>query len=249
MHRVGFVVLLALLVSTCSSNPKASSNSVDVFAAASLTAAFTEAGEAYEAANDDVTVTNSFAGSQALVTQIENGAPADVVATADAEHMQTLVDADLVDAPQVFAENKLQIAVEPGNPKNIRSLADLEGEGVILVLADASVPAGAYAREAFAKAGLPAPEPKSNELDVKATLAKLTSGEADAVVVYVTDVTAAGAKVEGVAIPDEHNVIATYPIAVVKSSKNKRGAQGYIDAIVSGDGQRILNDKGFLPPS
>jgi molybdate transport system substrate-binding protein len=163
--------------------------------------------------------------------------------------MQRLQDAGLVDAPQVFARNKLQIAVQPGNPKNIQSLADLQEPGVILVLADASVPAGNYSRQAFEKAGLPEPQPASNELDVKATMAKLTSGEADAVIVYVTDVKAAGDKVDGIDIPDEHNVIATYPIAVVKETGNRAAAEAYVEEMVSGSGQQALQADGFLPPS
>ncbi len=125
--------------------------------------------------------------------------------------MQKLVDAGLVDAPKTFARNKLEIAVAPGNPKHITGLADLEKPGVTLVLEDPSVPAGNYARQAFQKAGLPAPNPASNELDVKSALTKLTSGDADAVIVYVTDVKAAGSKAEGVTIPDSQNVIATLP--------------------------------------
>jgi molybdate transport system substrate-binding protein len=250
---VGLLVLLSFLAAACGSSSKDASGGVsgdlNVSAAASLTAAFTEAGEALEAANDGLKITNNFAGSQALVTQIEEGAPADVFASADEKNMQTLVDKDLVETPTVFAKNRLQIAVAPGNPKGITTLADLEKDGVILVLADEAVPAGKYARQAFKNAGLPAPEPKSNELDVKSTMAKLTSGEADAAVVYVTDVTAAGDKVEGVDIPYDQNVIAVYPIAVVKASKNKQAAQAYVDAIVKGSGQAKLKEKGFLPPA
>jgi molybdate transport system substrate-binding protein len=194
-------------------------------------------------------LTFDFAGSQALVAQIQSGAPADVFASADQKNMQKLVTAGLVDPPKTFARNKLEIAVAPGNPKHITDLADLEKPGVTLVLEDPSVPAGNYARQAFQKAGLPAPKPASNELDVKSTLAKLTSGDADAVIVYVTDVKAAGSKVEGVVIPDAQNVIATYPIAVVKASKNAAAAAAFVDEIVSGTGQQALQARGFLAPS
>jgi molybdate transport system substrate-binding protein len=222
---------------------------LSVFAAASLTNAFDDVKEGLEESVTDLSVTNNFAGSQALATQIEQGAPADVFASADEKNMKRLQDQGLVDPPQVFARNKLQIAVQPGNPKNIQSLADTQKSGVILVLADASVPAGNYARQAYEKAGLPAPQPASNEVDVKSTMAKLTSGEADAVVVYVTDVKAAGDKAEGVDIPDDQNVIATYPIAVVKNTKNRAAAEAYVDEIVNGSGQRALQAQGFLPPS
>ena len=223
--------------------------SLHVFAAASLTSAFSNVASTLERTYPGLSITFDFAGSQALVTQIEQGAPADVFASADQTNMQKLVSAGLVEAPKVFARNLLEIAVAPGNPKHITGLADLERPGVTLVLADASVPAGKYAREAFAEAGLPAPKPVSNELDVKSTISKLTLGEADAVVVYVTDVKAAGAKVEGVGIPAAQNVVATYPIAAVKASKNLAAAEAFVDEIATGTGRRALQAAGFLPPS
>jgi molybdate transport system substrate-binding protein len=225
------------------------SGSLNVFAAASLTEALNTERETLATDDPDLDVTYNFAGSQALVQQIQQGAPADVFASADTKNMQKLVDAGLVETPQTFARNKLQIAVAPGNPKNIKTLADLEKPGVTLVLADPSVPAGNYALQAFQKAGLPAPTPKSRELDVKSTLARLTQGEADAVIVYATDVKAAGDKVEGVDIREDQNVIATYPIAVVKATKNPAAAAAFVDAMVSGSGQEALAAKGFLPPS
>jgi molybdate transport system substrate-binding protein len=155
----------------------------------------------------------------------------------------------LVEVPQIFARNKLEIAVAPGNPKHIASLADLERPGVVLVLADTSVPAGHYARQAFRQAGLPAPKPRSNELDVKSTLARLTSGEADAVVVYTTDVEAAGSKVQGIPIPDAQNVVAQYPIAVVKASPHQDAARAFVNEVVHGSGQQALAVWGFLPPT
>jgi molybdate transport system substrate-binding protein len=196
-----------------------------------------------------MSLTYTFAGSQVLVTQIQQGAPADVFASASQKNMKILVDAGLVETPKTFARNKLEIAVAPGNPKHITGLADLEKSGITLVLEDPSVPAGDYARQAFQKAGLPAPKPASNELDVKSTLAKLTSGEADAVIVYVSDVKAAGNKVVGVEIPDSQNVIATYPIAAIKASKHLPAAEAFVDEIVSGTGQQALLARGFLPPT
>ncbi|HWS46751.1 MAG TPA: molybdate ABC transporter substrate-binding protein [Acidimicrobiia bacterium] len=258
-------VCCTLVAAACGSSSKSSSSSsstasaatagakltgsLNVFAAASLTAAFTDYKKTLEAQNPGLSITNNFAGSQALVTQIENGAPADVFASADMKNMQKLVDKGLVGTPQIFAKNKLEIAVAPGNPKHITSLADLEQSGIVFVLEDPSVPAGNYARQAFQKAGLPAPKPASNELDVKSAIAKIESGDADATIVYVTDVTAAGSKVEGVAIPENQNVIATYPIAVVKATKNPAAAQGYVDGLVNGPGRQALEARGFLPPS
>jgi molybdate transport system substrate-binding protein len=257
-HAASFLVLFALVASACGSSSKSSgssptktklSGSLNVFAAASLTEAFNDEKTALGSSNPDLSLTYNFAGSQALVTQIQNGAPADVFASADQKNMQKLIDDALVETPKTFARNTLEIAVAPGNPKNITGLADLEKSGITLVLEDPSVPAGNYARQAFAKAGLPAPKPASNELDVKSTIAKLTSGDADAVIVYVTDVKAAGTKVEGVRIPDAQNVIATYPIAVIKASKNHAAAATFVDEIVSGTGQQALQARGFLPPS
>jgi molybdate transport system substrate-binding protein len=225
------------------------SGSLNVFAASSLTGAFNDEKETLTSSHPGLSLTYNFAGSQALVTQIQQGAPADVFASADEKNMQTLVDAGLVDIPKKFAHNKLEIAVAPGNPKHVAGLADLEQPGVTLVLADPSVPAGKYARQAFQNAGLPAPKPVSNELDVKSALSKLTLGEADAVVVYVTDVKSAGSKVVGVEIPDTQNVVATYPIAVVKASKNLSAARAFVDEIVGGTGRQALQARGFLPPS
>jgi molybdate transport system substrate-binding protein len=254
------LISLAFVGTACGSSSKSSSSSsttaatqtktpLDVFAAASLMSAFNKTKDALSSSGSNLEPTFNFAGSQQLVQQIQQGADADVFASADTKNMEKLVDAGLVETPKTFAHNELQIAVAPGNPKNIETLADLEKPGVVLVLADQSVPAGNYARQAFAKAGLPAPTPKSNELDVKSTLAKLTLGEADAVIVYSTDVTAAGDKVEGVDIPDDQNIEATYPIAVVKASKHPIAAAAFVDQIVSGKGQEQLQAAGFLPPS
>jgi molybdate transport system substrate-binding protein len=262
-HAASVMVVSSLVAAACGTSSKSSappaatpstttvklSGSLNVFAAASLKEAFTDEKKALASSNSALSLTYNFAGSQALVTQIKSGAPADVFASADQKNMQKLVDAGLVEAPKTFARNKLEIAVAPGNPKHITGLADLEKSGVVLVLEDASVPAGNYTRQAFTKAGLPAPKPASNELDVKSTLAKLTSGEADAVVVYVTDVTAAGNKVLGVTIPESQNVIATYPIAAIKASKNLSAAEAFVAEIVSGSGQQALQARGFLSPS
>ena len=255
-------VLLAFVASACgsSSKPAASTGtttardassalngSLNVFAASSLTEAFDSVKSTLATTDPDLDLTYNFGGSQMLVTQITQGQPADVFASADEKNMKKLVDEGLVDTPQVFAHNLLEIAVAPGNPKHITGLADLEKPGVTLVLGDKSVPVGKYARQAFTKAGLPAPQPASNELDVKSVTQKLTSGEADAVVVYRSDVKAAGDKVMGIEIPANQNVVATYPIAAVKASKNLAAAEAFVNEIVSGSGQQALKDAGFLP--
>ena len=267
-RRIGVVVFL-LVATACSSSARSTSSpstlgrqaattttlpsnlngALNVFAGTSLREAFKAEGKSLQRLHRGLSITYNFSGSQALAQQIQQGAPADVFASADTKNMQKLVSAGLVETPQIFARNKLEIAVAPGNPKHINSLADLERADVALVLADGSVPAGHYARQAFRNAGLPAPKPRSNELDVKSTLARLTSGEADAVVVYETDVEAAGSKVQGVAIPDSQNVIAQYPIAVVKASSHQDAARAFVDEIVHGTGQQVLGAWGFLPPT
>jgi molybdate transport system substrate-binding protein len=218
-----------------------------VLAAASLTEAFRDTKASLEKEYSGLAITYSFAGSQQLVSQIQSGAPADVVATADTASMNTLASAALVDFPTVFAHNKLEIVVAPGNPKAVKGLTDLARPDLIVVLEDPSVPAGKFARQALQKANVTV-NPRSLELDVKSELQKVVMGEADAGIVYVTDVTAAGATITGVPIPDEQNVIATYPIAVVKASTHAAAAKAFVDEIVSGEGQKALQKRGFLGP-
>ena len=216
---------------------------VTVFAAASLTEAL---GQERSALASRESVTYSFAGSGVLVQQIQQGAPADVVATADMASMDELVKAGLVDAPQVFAHNKLEILVAPGNPDHIETLADLARKGLVLVLCNATVPAGKYAEKILEQAGVTV-HPKSLEPDVKSAVREVTSGEADATIVYVTDVVAAGSAGEGVMIPDAQNAVATYPIAVVNASKHRAAAQAFVAALVGPAGQAVLAKFHFLP--
>jgi molybdate transport system substrate-binding protein len=218
---------------------------IKVFAAASLTAAFTRLGEQYSAANGGAKVTFNFAGSQALATQIQQAAPADVFASADIPNMDKLKD--LVGTPQNFASNQLQIVVEQGNPKNVQGLDDLADPDLKVVLAAPEVPAGKYAAEALGKAEVTV-KPVSQEDTVKAVVTKVSLGEADAGIVYVTDVTAGGDKVEGVDIPEDQNVTATYPMATVKASKAPEAAQAFMDLVLSAEGQQVLKEHGFLPP-
>ena len=217
---------------------------IKVFAAASLTAAFTELGRRYTAAQG-TKVTFNFAGSQALATQIGQGAPADVFASADLDNMAKVKD--LVGTPQSFASNRLAIVVEQGNPRGIRTLDDLAGGDVKVVLAAREVPAGRYAKQVLDRAGVKV-TPVSQEDSVKGVVAKVSLGEADAGIVYVTDVAAGGARVEGVDIPREQNVVATYPIATVKAGKAQDAAQAFMDLVLSGQGKEVLHRYGFLPP-
>jgi molybdate transport system substrate-binding protein len=222
-----------------------SSGEIKVFAAASLTAAFTKIGEQFTAANGGTKVTFNFAGSQALATQIQQSAPADVFASADLANMDKVKD--LVGTPQNFASNQLQIVVEKGNPKGVEGLDDLANADLKVVLAAPEVPAGKYAAEALGKAGVTV-KPVSAEDNVKAVVTKVSLGEADAGIVYVTDVTAGGDKVEGVDIPEQLNVRATYPIATVKASQARDQAQAFMDLALSAEGQQVLKEHGFLPP-
>jgi molybdate transport system substrate-binding protein len=258
---------LALAVSACSSSKTATTSStssttptapsttaapitgtLNVFAAASLTGAFNTAKTTLTAANAGLNLTYNFAGSNTLVAQITQGAPADVFASADTKNMQKLLDAGLVETPVTFARNKLEIAVASGNPKGITGLADLAKPGVTVVLEAAGVPAGDYTRQILTSKNITV-TPKSLETDVKSALAKVTSGEADATVVYVTDVSAAGSAVAGVTVADADQPSITYPIAVVKATKNPTAAQAFVTSAVSGQVQKALQAAGFLPPT
>lgn len=228
---------------TSADGPPAGQREINVFAAASLTEAFTEIGADFTAAHPDVKVTFNFAGSNDLVTQIRQGAPADVLATAD---IATMDDAGaLVRDPRPFAANRLVIAVAPGDPLGITGLDDLARKDVKVVLAAPEVPAGKYAAEILDRAGV-AVEPVSLELTVKGVVTKVALGEADAGIVYATDVTAAKGEIEGVHIPDEENVTAVYPVAAVAASGHAEDAAAFVDFVLSATGRKILAEHGFL---
>jgi molybdate transport system substrate-binding protein len=216
---------------------------VTVLAAASLTGAFGDLKSALATGPEGQAVTYSFAGSQQLVAQIEAGAPADVVATADEASMGRLVAAGLVEAPRDFAVNRLAIAVRPGNPLDLRGLADLARPALRVVLADPSVPAGRYGRQALDRAGVTV-KPVSLALDVEAVAAAVASGEADAGIVYATDV----APRSRVDIPEGSNVVVSYPVAVVRSTGHRAGAQAFVDALFGLAGRRALGGRGFGSP-
>lgn len=244
-----FVLLTACGAADATSGDAASSSgaagAITVFAAASLTDAFTEIGEATEAANPGVRITFNFAGSQQLATQILEGAPADVFASADPTQLSVVEDAGGVAGdPTVFARNQLAIAVEPGNPAGITSLRDLARDDVTVVLAAEQVPAGRYAADALAGADVSV-SPVSLETDVRAVLAKVALGEADAGIVYASDVATADDRVASVAVPDKANVTATYPIAVLDAAPNAAGARLFVDAVQSEAGQATLRRHGF----
>ena len=201
---------------------------------------------AYTAAHPGTKVAFNFAGSQDLVAQLQQGAPADVLATADTKTMDLV--ADLTGAPETFAGNKLAIAVAPGNPEGIESLDDLAREDLKVVLAAPEVPAGKYAQQVLDKAGVTV-KPVSLEESVKGVVTKVSLGEADAGIVYVTDISAAGGEIDGVEISNDMNVIAMYPIAVVTASEYADTAKAFVDFVLSSEGLQVLQDYGFLPPA
>jgi molybdate transport system substrate-binding protein len=263
--RVAAAVAMALVVAGCGSSSKSSSTSantsssssgskatgsITVSAASSLTGAFTTIGKDFEAANPGATAKFNFGSSSTLATQIEQGAPADAFASADTKNMAKLHDKGLLSGtPEVFARNQLVIVTKLGNPKHVKSLADLANVGTI-ALCGADVPCGKYAEQALKNAGVTIPESSiTRGVDVKATLSSVTTGDANAAVVYVTDAKSAGAQVETVTIPAAQNVVATYPIAALKASDQQATVQAFIAYVLSPAGQSTLQSFGFLPPS
>lgn len=239
------LIPLAACGSSDDSGSGGGSKTLTVFAAASLTDTFTEIGKKFEKAHPGVTVKLSFGGSSDLVSQIQSGAPADVFASADTTNMDKLGD-DAVD-PQDFATNVLEIATPPGNPAKITSFQDLGKPGVKVVVCAAEVPCGSATQQMEQKTGVTI-KPVSEEQSVTDVLGKVTSGEADAGVVYVTDVTAAGDKVTGVQFPESSQVVNTYPIATVKGSKQADLGKEFVSFVVGSDGQQVLADAGFGKP-
>jgi molybdate transport system substrate-binding protein len=219
-----------------------------VFAAASLTESFEALGEEFEAAHPGVDVTLSFAASSQLAQQVLEGAPADVVASADIPNMDRLVEGGGARGePVVFASNSLAILVEAGNPRDIDGLAELSDDDLIVVSCDPAVPIGAYTQEVFGNAGAEI-EIDSYEENVRAVVSKVLLGEADAGVVYVTDVLAAGDDATGVPIPADVNVVADYPIAVTAEADEPELAAAFVDFVVGDEAQAILAAFGFGTP-
>ncbi|MFF5160280.1 molybdate ABC transporter substrate-binding protein [Streptomyces sp. NPDC000348] len=248
-----------LALSACSGSGSGSSASagsggreitgtVTVFAAASLKESFTVLGERFEKEHPGTEVTFNFGGSDGLAAGIGNGAPADVFAAASARTMKLVVDGGhTAGSPSTFARNRLEIATVPGNPHAIDSLEDLAVSGLKVVLCDRTVPCGAAARTALAAGGVEL-EPVSYEQDVKSALTKVELREADAAVVYRTDVKAAGDKVEGVEFPESAEAVNDYPIARLENAPNPSAARAFVELVGSPEGQKVLGGAGFLKP-
>ncbi|MFJ9037261.1 molybdate ABC transporter substrate-binding protein [Streptomyces sp. NPDC102406] len=224
------------------------SGTVTVFAAASLKESFTTLGERFEKAHPGTHVTFNFGGSDTLAAGITGGAPADVFAAASPTTMKTVTDAgDTSGSPATFVRNELEIATLPGNPHKVTSLKDLTRSGLKVVLCDTSVPCGAAAQKAL-EAGDVKLTPASYEQDVKSALTKVELKEADAAVVYKTDVKAAGDKVRGVRFPEAADAVNDYPIALLKNAPNATAARAFIELVRSADGQKVLTGAGFRTP-
>ncbi|MFD7135632.1 molybdate ABC transporter substrate-binding protein [Streptomyces sp. NPDC059894] len=236
--------------SSASGSPSSNalSGTVTVFAAASLQESFTTLGEEFEKDHPGTKVTFNFGGSDTLAASITSGAPADVFAAASTKTMAIVTDAkDNATAPVTFVRNQLAIATLPGNPEKIASLEDLTASGLKVVLCDKTVPCGAAAQKALDAGGLKL-TPVSYEQDVKSALTKVELKEADAAVVYKTDVHAAGDKVEGVDFPESADAVNDYPIALLKDAPNAGAAKAFIALVRSAEGQQVLSEAGFLKP-
>lgn len=251
----------ALVLAACSGLTAAApeSKTLTVFAAASLTDAFTQIGKAFEAQHPGVTVAFNFAGSQALRTQLEQGALADVFASASGKDMLAAIEAGLIvsGTQKNFLTNQLSVILPNDNPADVRTLEDLAEPGLKLVLAAEEVPVGAYARQALGKMELKfgvgfkervLANVVSNEDNVKQVVAKVGLGEADAGLVYGSDAVAAPG-LQTLAIPADFNVIATYPVAALASAPNATLAADFIAYILSPEGQAVLKQWGFAPVS
>ena len=225
-----------------------SPETLTVFAAASLVGSFTALADQFEQAHPGVTVALNFAGSADLVTQITEGAPADVFAAADTKNMARLADAGLVaGTPQIFATNTLEIAVPPNNPAGIASFADLARDGVVVVTCAPQVPCGAAAATIEAATGVNL-SPVSEENAVTDVLGKVSDRQADAGLVYVTDVAAAGASVLGIPFPEAHLAVNSYPIGVVAGSQQAALGASFARFVTGPGGRAVLEAAGFGTP-
>jgi molybdate transport system substrate-binding protein len=254
MKRIPSLILVLILLSACASHaPRPASAQLTVFAAASLTESFGEIVTAFEASHPGVNVTLNFAGSNTLRAQIDQGANADVFASANIKEMDALVSSGLVTegAPQTFLTNQLVVITPANNPAGLSAFDELSRPGLKLVLAAEDVPVGRYARQMLDKVGADfkarvLANVVSNEADVKQVVAKVQLGEADAGIVYASDAVAAP-ELLVIEIPSEWNVLAKYPIAALKNAPQPKLADEFVAFVLSPDGQAILKKWGFSP--
>ncbi len=254
-RRPGALTVLACLVAGltgCSGQAgpgdDSTSDELTVLAAASLTETFTELAGLFEAEHPGVEVRLAFDSSATLAEQVIQGAPADVLATADERTMQLVADADAVGAtPQVFATNRLALVVPATDPAGIDELADLDRADVDYVVCVDSAPCGALARSALDEAGI-SRDPASEEVDVKAVLSKVQLDEADAGIVYRTDARAAGDSVRILPVPSSAATLTRYPLAVLEGADSPSLAAAWVDLVLSDEGQQVLDEAGFGTP-
>jgi molybdate transport system substrate-binding protein len=251
------LALLALVVALagCSTpvppadtpQPGTLEGTVTVLAAASLTETFDALATSFESEYPGVDIVLSYGGSSTLATQITEGAPVDVFAAANESTMQTVVDAGDAHDPQIFTTNTLEVAVPAGNPAGVTGLGDLAKDELAIALCDPAVPCGSAAQTLLGSAGIAA-KPDTLEQDVKAVLTKIELGEADAGLVYITDVVAAGDAVEGIEVPEAADVVNRYPIVVLNDAPNAAAAHAWVGYVLSPEGQRALAAAGFVAP-
>ena len=253
-HRSRLIAALGMAIAGCGGDDEAGSTSdgelagtVTVFAAASLTDAFTAIGAEFERTHPDVDVEFAFDGSSALAAQIVEGAPADVFASADEANMAKVSEAGLATEPIIFATNELAIITAPGNPLGIAELADLTDPDLTVVICAIEVPCGSYADLMLTAADVDL-EAASYEQNVRSVASKVVEGEADAGIVYVTDVIAAGEDAALVEIPDAGDLVASYPIATLTAGNGAETAAVFVDFVLGPEAQAILIDRGFGRP-
>lgn len=227
--------------------PDTLTGTVTVLAAASLTGTLDQLAAQFEVLHPGVDVVVSYGGSSALAQQIVAGSPADVFFAANEATMQTVTDADLTVDPHVILTNELEIAVPAGNPAGVTGLSDFANPDLAIALCDPAVPCGSAAQKLFELTGL-TPQPDTLEEDVKAALTKVSLGEVDAALVYVTDVKAAGAKVEGIEVPEAAQVLNRYPISLLTDAGDAGAAQAFVDYVGSESAIQVFTDAGFGTP-
>ena len=238
----------ALVLAACSGTGDTTGDEVLVSAASSLTEAFAEIETAFESENPEIDVVLNIGGSSGLREQILAGAPADVFASANTSNMDRVVaGGDVEGDPAIFARNRLEIAVPTGNPGGVTGLADFARDELLIGLCAEDVPCGGYGRQVLEKTDV-VPSVDTEEPNVRALLTKIEAGELDAGIVYVTDVVSTGGDVDGIEIPDDDNVYAEYPIAVLTDAPNGDEAAAFVAFVLSDEGRSILTDHGFALP-